>query len=181
MIVKIKSDKTTNRYTLTYPGSSRRETEHTYPDITPWTDIPWTDIPWTKNSLPKEYCSWGLQLQRTYYFDFVCYFLKLYFVSNVNVLLEKALKLLIYSTNTNSLRALLVFNFWRTWTDASILSALPTRPRVLQLVPLSERICVIWPLLLMNCLRALMQESVSKECAISKWTALLDIQVNMTQ
>lgn len=51
----------------------------------------------------------------------------------------------------------------------------PTR-----LVPLSDGICVTWPILLMNRLWALMQESVSKECAIYKCNALLDIQVNMT-
>lgn len=46
--------------------------------------------------------------------------------------------------------------------------------------PLSDRICFTWPLLQMKRLHACMHASVSREWAISRWTALLDRQVKTT-
>lgn len=47
-------------------------------------------------------------------------------------------------------------------------------------VPLSDQICCTWPRLHTNLLMALMQESVSREQAISRWTALQDKHVKST-
>ena len=51
----------------------------------------------------------------------------------------------------------------------------PTR-----LVPLSDQMCCTWPRLHMNLLIAWMQESVSREYAISSWMALQDKHVKIT-
>lgn len=49
-----------------------------------------------------------------------------------------------------------------------------------RLVPLSEWICFTWPHLLINLLRALKQESVSKVWATSRCTALRDMHDKLT-
>lgn len=64
---------------------------------------------------------------------------------------------------------------WLITASASLNSHSP----LTSLVPLSEMISLTWPLQI-NLLRAQIQESMFKEQAISRWTALVLKQVNIT-
>jgi len=76
----------------------------------------------------------------------------------------------------SSLRSL----FWICVWFNSCIASFSSRSALTKLVPLSDLMTLTGPLLAMNLLMALMQESELRLCASSRWTALMFRQVKIT-